>query len=135
MGGLSGSNMNLPAWLNTKPQTRRYDERWSEKEAYITQSETSLHRKSDTIQNHFRVEHTEISIVLTKALVFRSPKMELQSIKAKKSPIKTATEAGKDTVLSAIRQLIPKQARRMIRIPTGTKTHAARFLFHDRRLT
>ena len=65
------------------------------------------------------------------ALVFRSPIMELHSIKAQKRHIKTATEAGKDTELRAIRELTPKQARRMIRIPIGTYSHAVKFLFHD----
>jgi len=61
--------------------------------------------------------------------------MELHSIKAKKKHIKTATEAGKDMELSAIRECAPKQARRIIKSPTGMYNHAIRFLFHDRRPT
>ena len=82
-----------------------------------------------------RFQHTGISITLTKALVFRSPIVKLLSINAKKRHIKTATDAGKDIELSAIRELTPKQARSMIRIPTGTYNHETRFLFHDKRPT
>lgn len=68
-------------------------------------------------QNNNR--HTGISMILTTALVLRSPIIISKKIKAKNKAIKQATEAGKDTELNPIRELTPKHARRIKRIPAG----------------
>jgi hypothetical protein len=73
--------------------------------------------------------------ILTMALVLRSPMIRSKMIKAKNKTIKQATEAGKDTELNPMRELTPKQARRMRRTPAGMKTHAVKFRCHDRRAT
>jgi len=64
--------------------------------------------------------HTGTSIILTIALVFLSPRTKSQRIKAKNSNTSRATDAGKETELRLIRELVPKHARRIIRIPKGT---------------
>jgi hypothetical protein len=78
---------------------------------------------------------TGISMILTMALVFRSPTIISKTIKLKNKTIKQATEAGNDTELNPIRELTPKHARRISRIPKGTKIHTVKFRCHDRRAT
>jgi len=56
-------------------------------------------------------------------------------IKPKNKKIKQATEAGKDTELNPMRELTPKHAKRMIKIPRGMKIQAVKFRGHDRRAT
>jgi hypothetical protein len=48
-------------------------------------------------------------------------------IKPKNKTIKQATEAGKDTELNPMRELTPKHAKRMIKIPRGMKIQAVKF--------
>jgi hypothetical protein len=79
--------------------------------------------------------HTGISMILTRALVLLFPIVKSQMIKAKKRASRTATEAGKDTEVSPIRELTPKHAKRINNIPIGTYSHAVRFLCHDTRTT
>lgn len=63
---------------------------------------------------------TGTSITLTRALVFLSPTIKSQIIKPRNRTIKTATDAGKETELSPIRESTPKHASKITRIPTGT---------------
>lgn len=79
--------------------------------------------------------HTGMSIILTTALVLRSPMIISRTIKTKNKMIKQATEAGKDTELSPIREETPKHARSIIRTPKGMKIQQVKFRCHDSRAT
>jgi hypothetical protein len=58
-----------------------------------------------------------------------------KTIKPKNKMIKQATDAGKDTEHNLMRESTAKHAKRMIRIPIGTKIQAVKFRGHDRRAT
>jgi len=77
------------------------------------------------------LRHTGTSMTATTALVFLSPIIQSQAIRAKKRTIMQATLAGNETELNPMRELTPKQARRMTMIPNGTYIQARRFRCHD----
>jgi hypothetical protein len=58
-------------------------------------------------------------MTLRTALVLWSPIIISKESKAKNKATKQATEAGKDTELNPIRELTPKHAKRIKRIPAG----------------
>jgi hypothetical protein len=56
-------------------------------------------------------------------------------IKAENRPTRRATDAGNDTELRPIKELTPKHARRIIKIPIGTYSQAIMLRCHDRPAT
>jgi hypothetical protein len=56
----------------------------------------------------------------TSAFVLRSPIKTSIRTRVKKRTTSRATDAGKVTELSPMRELTPKHAKRIIRIPIGT---------------
>ena len=100
----------------------------------MSESPSGLKQSIQEIQIS-RAQHTGTSMTLTIALVLRSPNSQSHINKLKNRTTKRATEAGKETLLSPIRELTPKHARSIINVPTGTKSHAVELRRHDSRAT
>jgi hypothetical protein len=137
IGGLRGRRTKLWNWFRDwkRKSTNKPDSRGSKEYVYISKSKPSLRIELERVPTQNALLPTGTSIILTRALVLRSPTIRSMMIKAKNRTISTATDAGKPTELKPMSELTPKHVRRINRIPVGTYSHAVRFLCHVRRVT